>query len=131
MILLDTPSLIRWVARDAALSPFALGCIERQRPGGRILICAISAWEIALWVDQGVLALRMNAAAWLAALGNVPEIRFVPVDNALALEAAALPGPAPASLPARLILATARQFGCALITADPALRAYEAVKTIW
>jgi PIN domain nuclease of toxin-antitoxin system len=131
MILLDTPSLIWWVNRNADLSANALANIERQRPGGTILISAISAWDVAHWAAQGRLGLRMEAGIWLSLVAAIPEVSFVPIDNAIALEAAALPEPAPPGLPARLLAATARHSGCPLVTRDAALHAYIHVKTIW
>jgi PIN domain nuclease of toxin-antitoxin system len=131
MILLDTPSLIWWVNRNAELSAPALGAIETERPGGTILVSSIAAWEVANWAAQGRLGLRMEPSAWLAAIAAVPEVHFIPVDNDIALAAAALPEPAPAALPARILAATARHAGCPLITRDTELQAYIHVKTIW
>jgi PIN domain nuclease of toxin-antitoxin system len=131
MILLDTPSLIWWVNRNAELSAPALGHIEAQRPGGTILVSAIAAWDIAHWAAQGRLGLRMEPGIWLSLVAAVPEIRFIPIDNGIALEAATLPEPAPAALPARILAATARHTGCPLVTRDTELQAYIHVKTIW
>lgn len=131
MILLDTTSLIWWVNRDAELSATALGQIEQERPGGAILISAVSAWEIAQWTTQRRLGLRMAPDAWLDLIAAIPEVRFIPIGNEIALAAAALPEPAPAALPARLLAATARHAGCPLITRNPAFHAYIHVKTIW
>ena len=131
MILLDTTSLIWWVNRHAELSAAALGHIERQRPGGKILISALSAWDIAHWAALGRLGLRMEPAAWLALIAAIPEVSFVPMDNEIALQAATLPEPAPAPLPARILIATARRHGCPLVTSDESLCAYPHIKTLW
>jgi PIN domain nuclease of toxin-antitoxin system len=131
MILLDTPSLIWWVNRNAELSAAALGQIESQRPGGTILVSSISAWEVAHWAAQGRLGLRMEPGIWLSLVAAVPEVRFIPIDNDIALAAATLPEPAPASLPARILAAMARHSGCPLVTNNADLQAYIHVKTIW
>jgi PIN domain nuclease of toxin-antitoxin system len=131
MILLDTASLIWWVNRHAELSAPALGAIENERPGGSIIVSSIAAWEVGQWAAQGRLGLRMEPASWLTLIAAIPEIRFVPADNAIALEAATLPAPAPATLPARILAATARHSGCPLVTRNAALQAYIHVKTIW
>jgi PIN domain nuclease of toxin-antitoxin system len=131
MILLDTPSLIWWVNRNAELSAPALGAIESERPSGIILISAISAWEVAHWAALGRLGLRMEPAIWLSRITAVPETRFIPVDNDIALAAATLPEPAPAALPARILAATARHAGCPLVTRNAELQAYIHIKTIW
>jgi PIN domain nuclease of toxin-antitoxin system len=131
MILLDTPSLIWWVNRNAELSAHALGHIESERPGGTILVSALAAWDIAAWAAAGKLGLRMEPATWLSLVAAVPEVSFTPIGQDIALEAATLPEPAPADLATRLLIATARHAGCPLVTRDAELQAYIHVKTIW
>jgi PIN domain nuclease of toxin-antitoxin system len=131
MILLDTSSLIWWVNRSPELSVAALARIEAERPEGEILICAISAWEIAMLVRRRRLRLRLEPAAWLTRIAEIPGIRFVPVDNAIATASVTLPEPCPAGPAERMILATARKFGCALVTADRKLQQYQHVQTVW
>jgi PIN domain nuclease of toxin-antitoxin system len=131
MILLDTASLIWWVNRNAELSAAALGQIEHERPGGSILISAISAWEIVRWAAQGRLGLRIAPGIFLSHIAAVPEVRFVPIDHEIAGQAACLPELAPAALPSRILAATARHCGCPLLTRDAALQAYIHVNTIW
>jgi len=131
MILLDTSSLIWWVNHSPELSVAALARIEAERPEGEILVSAISAWEIALLARRRRLGLRMEPAAWLGRIGEIPGVRFVPVDNAIAAASVALPEPCPAGAAERMILATARKFGCALVTADRKIHDYQHVVTVW
>ncbi len=131
MILLDTPSLIWWVSRASALSTAALAAIELERPGGAILLSCVSAWEIDRLTAQKRLVLRMEPAAWLGLVAAIPEARFIPVDHDIALQAASLPGTPPAATAARLLAATARHCGCALVTPDPTLRGYASLRSIW
>lgn len=131
MILLDTYSLIWWVNRHAELSLKALAAIEAEHPGGEILISALTAWEIPKLAQSGRLGLRMEPAAWLARIGALPEVRFVPVDNTIALQAATLPAPAPRAIAACILAATTRHFGCPLVTSGASLRAYPHIRTIW
>ena len=131
MILLDTNSLIWWVNRHAELSVAALAAIEAERPGGEILISAITALEVTELAQAGRLGLRMEPAAWLAQIGALAEIRYVPVNNEIAVRAAALPALAPSGLIARILTATARQYGCPLVTGSAKLRAYAHIRTIW
>ncbi len=131
MILLDTHSLIWWVNRHAELSLKALAAIEAEHPGGEILISALTAWEIPALAQSGRLGLRMEPVTWLARIGALAEVRFIPVDNAIALQAATLPAPAPGAMPACILAATARHFGCPLVTANARLHAYPHIRTIW
>jgi len=131
MILLDTNSLIWWVNRSRELSVAALARIETERPDGEILISAMSAWEIALLVRRRRLGLRMEPGAWLARIGEVPGVRLVPVDAAIAVHSVTLPEPCHGDASERMILATARKFGCALVTANAKMQEYPHVQTVW
>jgi PIN domain nuclease of toxin-antitoxin system len=128
MVLLDTPTLLWWANRDSALSPRALGAIESERPGGEIKLSAISAYQIAQWITEGRLTLRMTPEDWFAHLHAAPELTIIPIDIPLALHAASLPLPTPES---RLLAATARHLGCPLVTPNTALAASGLLKTIW
>jgi PIN domain nuclease of toxin-antitoxin system len=131
MILLDTHSLIWWVNHHAELSVTALARIEAERPDGEILISAISAWEVAALAKRRRLGLRMEPAAWLARIGDIPEVRFVPVDHLIAAQSVALPEPFPAGPIEQMLAATARRFGCALVTPSKKMLEYPHIKTIW
>lgn len=133
MIVLDTHALVWWVNGDSELSPAAKAAIDKeiQDENGLILISSISAWEIALLVQKGRLTLTTNVDDWLATVTEIEGVRFVPVDNDIALQSTRLPGefhPDPAD---RMIVALARHLSVPLITADNKIRAYKHVKTIW
>lgn len=131
MVLLDTKSLIWWVNRHSDLSVAGLAAIEGERPGGEILISAVSAWEITVLAEQKRLGLRMEPLAWLARIGDIPEIRFVPMDSEIAVQSALLPPPAPVNNVERILAATARRFGCAVVTCERKLRNYPHIRAIW
>ncbi len=133
MIVLDTHALVWWVNGDSELSPAAKETIEKeiQDENGLILISSISAWEIALLVQKGRLTLTTNVDDWLATVNEIEGVRFVPVDNDIALQSTRLPGefhPDPAD---RMIVALARHLSVPLVTADNKIRSYKHVKTIW
>jgi PIN domain nuclease of toxin-antitoxin system len=129
MITLDTLALVCWLGRQKALSQAAHDAIDRELDGGEILISAISALEIAEFVKDGRLGLSMDARSWLSTFASMEGVRMVPVDTEIALRAATLP-PALTSHQ-RLIVATARTFGGALVTSDAKVRASTYVETIW
>jgi PIN domain nuclease of toxin-antitoxin system len=71
----------------------------------------------------------MDARSWMSTFLSLDGVRMVPVDTEIAFRAATLP---PAlSLHQRLIVATARTFGGALVTSDARVRASTYVDTIW
>ncbi|MFL9932003.1 type II toxin-antitoxin system VapC family toxin [Paraburkholderia sp. RL18-103-BIB-C] len=126
---LDTLALVCWLGRQKALSQAAHDAIDRELDGGEILISAISALEIAEFVKDGRLGLSMDARSWLSTFVSMEGVRMVPVDTEIALRAARL-SPALTSHQ-RLIVATARTFGGALVTSDAKVRASTYVETIW
>ena len=133
MIVLDTHVLLWWAGGQFdALSTVALAAIKREHEKqGAILVSSISAWEIAMLVARNRLALSMDVGAWLDAAARIEGVRFVPVDNPIALESVALPGdfhPDPAD---RIIVATARKHGAPLLTRDEKILNYAHVKTVW
>ena len=131
MILLDTHCLFWWTSDPRHLSSVAATAIAAERPGGDILISSITAWEIAMLVARGRLGLSMGISDWLAVVEEIGEVRFIPVDNAIAVDAVTLPGEFHKDPADRLIVATARKLGVAIVTADEKIRSYAHVRTIW
>lgn len=93
MILLDTHALIWWANGELQrLSPPALAAIEAEReqaarPGSApgLLVSAISCWEVAMLVQRGRLALRLEVERWLATVAAIPAIRLLPLEPAVAV----------------------------------------------
>lgn len=133
LIVLDTHALLWWVSGDSQLSQNALAAIEHelQVNGGEILISAITAWEIALLVDKGRITLSMGTDDWLETVEEIEGVRFVSVDVATAVESTRLPGVFHKDPADRMIVALARHFNAALITADEKITNYRYVKTLW
>lgn len=124
--------LLWWAGGDTAqLSQAARRAIAAALRGGRILVSAISAWELAMLVDRGRVDLSMDIEAWLATVREIEAVQFVPVDTEIAVRSVTLPGTLHKDPADRLIVATARQHGAALVTADEKLRGYPHVRTVW
>ncbi len=132
MILLDTHSLIWWARREKGkLTAVARTAIEAEIPGGEILVSSITAWELALLVSLGRLTFADGVGPWLQSLENIPQVRFVPVDNDIGMQAVTLPGALHKDPADRIIIATARKLGAPIVTGDDKIRAYPHVRTIW
>jgi PIN domain nuclease of toxin-antitoxin system len=131
VIVLDTHALVWWVTGDPTLSRRAKAAIERERPGGAIIVSAISAWEIAMLVEREKLVLSMDAGSWLATVQTIDAVCFVPVDPGIAVKSVELPGEFHEDPADRMIVATARKLAVPLVTKDEKIRAYAHVKTIW
>ena len=132
MIVLDTHALIWWVTGDKIqLSKTASKLIDAELKGGEIIVSSISAWEISTLIERGRLALSKDVAEWLALVGQIEGLRFVPVDNDIGVASTRLPGDFHKDPADRIIVATARKFSAVLVTADEKIRAYAHVKSIW
>ncbi|MBN1425040.1 type II toxin-antitoxin system VapC family toxin [Candidatus Fermentibacteria bacterium] len=131
MIVLDTHAWVWWAASPEKLSPAAREAIDSEIARDGLRVSSISAWEVAMLVSRGRLVLTMDIAAWIARSEGVPFLRFVPVDNRIALRAVMLPEPAPRDPADRLIMATASVLGAPLVTADRKLRQAEGLSVIW
>jgi PIN domain nuclease of toxin-antitoxin system len=62
---------------------------------------------------------------------GIENLKFLPVDNVVAVKSRFLPGefhPDPAD---GIIVALARELACPLVTADEKIRSYPHVATIW
>lgn len=133
MIVLDTHVLIWWVNKDSQLSKAAKKAIDKELKieGGELLVSTISTWEITMLLKKGRLSLSMDIADWIGTVNNIEQLRFVPLDNDVAMHSVDLPGefhPDPAD---RIITALARKLNVSLVTADRKIRDYKFVKTIW
>jgi len=132
VIVLDTHALVWWVNGDSALSRVAGQAIEKERKRqGEIIISSISAWEIAMLLQKERLVLSMDVETWLRTVTEVPGVRFIPVDNGVAVESTRLPGRFHKDPADRLIVALARTLSAPLVTSDRRIRGYRHVKTIW
>ena len=89
-------------------------------------VSAITPWEIAALVERDRLRLERDAGDWIDAVLALPGVRLLPVETAVAVDAARLPGDCPADTADRLIMATARHHGALLLTADDAILDYGA-----
>ncbi|MBM4353039.1 MAG: type II toxin-antitoxin system VapC family toxin [Deltaproteobacteria bacterium] len=132
MILLDTHAWIWYLAAPERLSGKARKAIEAQMgQSSGLVVSSISAWELAMLVDRGRLRLTIDADTWVARAEALPFLRFVPVDNRIALASVRLPPSVPPDPADRIIVATALLAGIPLVTADKRLRKCGVVKTIW
>ena len=126
MIVLDTHVLIWAVEDERRLGAEARAAIAAASDADDIGISAITPWEIALLVERGRLRLAQEVGAWIRSVLALPGIKLLPIDPATATDSARLPGTFRADPADRLIIATARQCGAPLLTADFAILSYAA-----
>ena len=132
MMVLDTHALIWWVSDAPELSRGAKNAIHKTlRANERLLVSAITAWEIALLVKKRRLVLTMDVVEWIAATESIEGIQHVPIDHKLAVQSQSLPGEFHPDPVDRFIVALARQHNVGLITADERIHRYPHVNTVW
>lgn len=132
MIILDTHVLVWWVNDSKQLSTAGKRAINNELKGGKeILISSISAWEITMLVKKDRLTLTMDVNDWITTTAAIDGVRYIPIDNAIAMQSVALPGEFHSDPADRLIVALARHHSAPLVTADKRILKYEHVKTIW
>lgn len=131
MIVLDTHVWLWWVSNPALLSASARKTIDHEMADGEICISTISAWEVAILVKKGRLDLTMSAGDWIARSEALPFLRFIPVDNRIALKSADLPGQLHDDPADRIIIATTITLGGMLVTKDDRIRKYQHVRSAW
>jgi PIN domain nuclease of toxin-antitoxin system len=131
MIVLDTHVWLWWLSNPEKLSRVAAECIDRETKAGLVYISSISVWEIAMLVAKGRLELSIDVADWLAVSESLPMIKFVPIDNRIALQSVRLPGTLHSDPADRIIIATAIAMSASVVTADKRIASYPVVKSIW
>lgn len=126
MILLDTNVLIALMG-GAPLRPDAVAAIRAATPDQGVLISATTAWEIGLLATRTANTARIfqpDGRSWFATAARLPGIRVLPFDDAMALDAAYLPGDFHRDPSDRWLVASARVTGVPLLTRDRAILAY-------
>lgn len=131
MILLDTHVLIWWLSNPEKLSPKADQAIEHAINSDAAYVSSISAWEVAMLVRRGRLELTMDVKDWLAIAESLPYLRFVPVNNRIAVNSVNLQDFEYADPADRIIIATTISLKASLITKDDKILSYNHVKSVW
>ncbi len=128
MILLDTVTWL-WRASDPKrLSSRARRLIDESE---RILVSAISVWEVAMLVAKRRIQLDRPVEQWVDIALALPGIQLASLEPAIAVRSTRLPGefhPDPAD---RIIVATALENAVPILTPDERIRSYPHVQSAW
>jgi PIN domain nuclease of toxin-antitoxin system len=131
MILLDTHAWLWLCVEPRRLSGTAVAAIRRAVNGGGLAIASITLWEVAMMLARGRVVAQGTPEAWLTELVDRSGVSIKEITPAVAALATHLPGDFPGDPADRLIAATARVDGIALVSRDARLRASPMVETIW
>ncbi len=129
MILLDTHVLVWAVAEPKRLSHRAATAIRGASQEGGLAISAITLWELASLIARG----RIQAYGTLDQSVRlfIEGVIVKPITPEIAALATQFPNDFPRDPADRLIGATARVEGLALVTRDDAIRQSPLLHSIW
>jgi PIN domain nuclease of toxin-antitoxin system len=126
VIVLDTHVLIWAVNDDSRLGKTARQIINDMTQHSRVLIAAITPWEIAMLAQKGRIALGNDVGRWISRALALPGVALAPLEAPISVDSVRLPGDFHADPADRMIVATARFHQVPLMTADQAILAYGA-----
>ena len=120
-LLLDTHVLLWLMFGDPMLGPSARRAIAHVSTERRLLVSAITPWEIGMLASKKRINLLRDPLEWIRSALSLPGVTLVPLLPEIAVGCNHLPfemHPDPAD---RILVATARHLGATLVTADRAL----------
>jgi PIN domain nuclease of toxin-antitoxin system len=129
LIVLDTHVLLWAVADSKKLSRAADAAIRRSRQADGVAISAITLWELASLVARG--RVRDYGTVENSVNRLIEGVTIKPITPEIAALATQFPNDYPHDPADRLIGATARAEGLALVTRDENIRRSPLLKTIW
>ena len=131
MILLDTHAVVWLVAEPTRLSRAAATAIRSARAGDGLAIASISLWELAVLFARGHLRAYGTVEGSVRLVVESAGANIRSITPMIAALAADFPQGYPRDPADRLIGATARAEGLALVTRDKHIRECSLLKTIW
>jgi PIN domain nuclease of toxin-antitoxin system len=129
VLILDTHIWVWWNQNDPQLSLRQKTAIEGARAKG-IGICTISLLEIARLVQRGRILLPKPTQEWFDMALIQEGIVLISITPEIAIGSVTLPDKFHKDPADRLIVATARDYDCPLVTADKEILAYPYVKLV-
>ena len=127
LLLLDTCALI-WIAQDAAMQASAKLAIREAATSGDLFVSPASAWEVGLLARPrsggGGPQFLPDPQTWFAAFMARPGVRLAALTPEIAIDVSLLPGDLHSDPADRMIIATARRMGAAVVTRDAKILNY-------
>ncbi len=123
-LLLDTHVWVWLMLGDAHLGRRSRKLLEEAVPDGRLRVSIISVWEVAMLEANGRLTLAADCAKWVGEALSAPGVRLAELTPEIAVASTRLPGKFHGDPADRILAATAREIGAALVTADRAILDY-------
>lgn len=118
-LLLDTCAML-WLTQGIELKDEARTAIAERN----LHVSPITAWEIANLARKNRIVVAMPIATWFRQAVEKMEARMPQLTIDLLADSCALPGDPPSDPADRIIIATARESGLAIVTRDSAILSY-------
>jgi PIN domain nuclease of toxin-antitoxin system len=129
MIILDTHAWVWWVHGTEKLTPAQRDAITANETDV-IGISAMSCWEIAKLGEYGRLELPTPLEDWFELALSYPGVQLLALTPEIAVESTRLPREFHRDPADQMIVATARVYGCPLVTSDEKILNYGHVTEI-
>ncbi len=127
MILLDTHIWAWWVSDPGRLQAAHRDLLDSGKD--RVFaVSVISCWEIAKLVERGRLQLNCEVESWIERALAQPGISLVHLHPRIIVESTRLPGEFHRDPADQLLVATARVFGCPILSEDRKIASYPNVR---
>lgn len=123
-VVLDTHVLVWLLNGDERLGERTRRNIAAAAATNSVHVSAITPWEIAMLIGKGRLTLHKDVGEWLTEAFRLPGIKLEALAIDISVASTRLPGVMHADPADRIIVATARHLGAALVTADGLLLEY-------
>lgn len=128
MIILDTHLWIWLADENEQLTKRHRDIIEEERSSG-LGVSAISCWEVAKLVEYERLKLACPVEEWMDKALALPGIQHIELTPRIAIASTKLPGEFHRDPADQIIVATAHEYNCELLTVDRKILQYAHVKT--
>jgi PIN domain nuclease of toxin-antitoxin system len=123
-LLLDTCAAI-WIAEDKKLAQAAIDALSNADQAGLpTYVSPITAWEVGMLASRDRIKLLTTPQRWFLRLLKIPTVQLADMSPDVLIASSFLPGKPPRDPTDRIIAATARDYGCTLMTRDRALLDY-------
>lgn len=128
-LLLDTHVWLWRLLAPERLSHDAERAVARR--DSSLHLSPVSTWETLVLARKGRLSLYPTPTAWVLDALRRSALTAVPLSHGIALRSEALEGFESVDPADRFLVATALEHELVLVTADDAMRSFEAVETLW
>lgn len=124
-LLLDTHIFVWLITGSSEITQKDKDNIETcTQNEGKILVSAISIWEIGMLSQKGRLTIREPVLQWVKEALDAPYIHLVPLSPEIAIECCQLPSELHGDPADRILIATSRVLNVPLLTRDHRIHTY-------